>query len=624
MTIPINLADLIAALSPTAYWKHAEGTGTTVVDSSGNGYNGTYSGDKTLTDAGIGDGLTCVNFGTTGAANVFSAGLAAAFNGATFTVFGCAKRPSWGAVSDRLCIFRVDADNYFLISPGGSANRLEALYKSGGASRSWSSTMTTTDWFTWALVVDSAQDIAKYYLNGILQDTGKQLLGAWAGALTAAYYSQVCWTNSNMAHNAYWAGTALTDAQIYNLSTGATLATATQPFALVSARTLISKSGATEDWNGRPALTKNLDGSVWVMGYRSASAHGTAGAGIVNLRLSDDEGATWTADNTDLDGNAMTGAPFSWHAGDNNTDIGNLVFMTAPNGDFLLHIWEDDGGGTYQYRSTNDGKTWTAEGMINNDDRYMLVGDWFVDGSTLYVAGEVCPYNNAPGDIWDRPKDFGLLKSTDNGVTWTLSYINVATSNDNSEPGICHTGTADRLVVTMRDGSSSSVYTGKTYGYTSSDMGITWSAQQTLDASLGEIHRPRLRAIGDNNIIMLGRENLSAPPAGGSYSNTGGYTALWLSADQGASWGAKYRLDFVYTEDCSYADFIQRANGDWYVLSYNGIQSGPASITEFVVRAVLPCDTSLTVPAQSLSLTVPAQSLALTVPAQSLTLTVPA
>lgn len=43
-----NLADAIIALNPAGYWKLDETAGTTAIDSSGNGYHGTYTGAHTL------------------------------------------------------------------------------------------------------------------------------------------------------------------------------------------------------------------------------------------------------------------------------------------------------------------------------------------------------------------------------------------------------------------------------------------------------------------------------------------------------------------------------------------------------------------------------------------------
>lgn len=54
----------VLADSPLAYWRLGESSGTTMVDSSGNGRDGTYAGGYTLGATGLltGDADTCVDF----------------------------------------------------------------------------------------------------------------------------------------------------------------------------------------------------------------------------------------------------------------------------------------------------------------------------------------------------------------------------------------------------------------------------------------------------------------------------------------------------------------------------------------------------------------------------------
>ncbi len=56
-----SLSDTILGQNPTAYWRFGETSGTTAIDSTGNGYNGTYTGSYSLNASGAGlDGDTAL------------------------------------------------------------------------------------------------------------------------------------------------------------------------------------------------------------------------------------------------------------------------------------------------------------------------------------------------------------------------------------------------------------------------------------------------------------------------------------------------------------------------------------------------------------------------------------
>jgi len=76
----MTYADKVLLYSPIGYWKLDESSGTDVLDSSGNAFHGTESGITWSAD-GIGDGNTAALFdGNNDYADVFGAGLAAAWN----------------------------------------------------------------------------------------------------------------------------------------------------------------------------------------------------------------------------------------------------------------------------------------------------------------------------------------------------------------------------------------------------------------------------------------------------------------------------------------------------------------------------------------------------------------
>ena len=84
---PANLAAAILELSPAGYWKLDETTGTTAVDSSGNGRNGTYSSDHALNVGGF------ANFGGTGLVTIpDDDAFSVAGSSTGFTVFALVKQ----------------------------------------------------------------------------------------------------------------------------------------------------------------------------------------------------------------------------------------------------------------------------------------------------------------------------------------------------------------------------------------------------------------------------------------------------------------------------------------------------------------------------------------------------
>src|SRR5574340_820862 len=118
-----------------AYWRLNELSGTTVTDSSGNGFDGTASG-VTWDQAGIGDGETAAQFdGVNDTINVYSAGLASAFNGAVGTLAAWVKVNAasvWTDGANRSVVYvYVNASNFVQMRKG-SGGQIEMYYMAGG------------------------------------------------------------------------------------------------------------------------------------------------------------------------------------------------------------------------------------------------------------------------------------------------------------------------------------------------------------------------------------------------------------------------------------------------------------------------------------------------------------
>lgn len=319
-------------------------------------------------------------------------------------------------------------------------------------------------------------------------------------------------------------------------------------FKITTDETNLWTTSGSDDWLGRPVLADA--GDKWIAIYRAATAHSVDGAGKFHIRFSEDEGANWTAEDTFTDSDAVTGAPFAAHAP--NTDVGDAIVFVAPNGDLLVHAAErgSTACGTYQFRSTNGGKTWTDEGAINNDS-YLVGGqDYTIVGSDIYAVFMETVSTNGVAP-W-LPVTY---KSSDSGATWVeLGTIEPSTTYGN-EAGIIHTG-GTRLLAVMRD---YQVLT--TYQYVSDDLGQTWSARQAIP-DMGQLQRPRMKAFS-GGILLYGRDQLTLSDR----------TVVWYSADGGTTWGRKFYTGTAVAADTGYCDVLERSDGKFYIMTYGGTTS---------------------------------------------------
>ena len=182
---PLAYTNTIKALGPIAYWPQAEPSGTTIVDESGNGRNGTYVG-VTLGQPGIGDGRTAAGY-VSSVGNIYSASLAGAFNGQDVCAtiwFQPANAGIWtDGIIRRLASWRVDASNMLLMSKDSAANTLTINYIAGGVSKAVTFTLSATDWTHIAVRVRKSSDKLEGYLNGVKSSVLQSGIGTWAGSL---------------------------------------------------------------------------------------------------------------------------------------------------------------------------------------------------------------------------------------------------------------------------------------------------------------------------------------------------------------------------------------------------------------------------------------------------------
>lgn len=224
----INQVTALQRSNLLAYWPIYEAGGTVVADVSGNSRNGTYNG-VTLGQPGVNGTTSGLWNGTSSLADVYSASLAAAFNGGECTISLWLKVSAVGVWSDatsrRLLTFQVDANNRFLLQKTATANVLNWFYVAGATTKQISKTTTApTGWVHIALTVSKSGDALKAYYNGAQEGATQTGLGTFAGSLPAgatvlgalSTTPGTSWSGY-LAHVAVW-NTPLSAAQIAELA----------------------------------------------------------------------------------------------------------------------------------------------------------------------------------------------------------------------------------------------------------------------------------------------------------------------------------------------------------------------------------------------------------------------
>jgi hypothetical protein len=312
------------------------------------------------------------------------------------------------------------------------------------------------------------------------------------------------------------------------------------------------------DWYGRPHLVDVGDG-VWAMIYRDAYRHTGDPDGVFHIRFSDDEGASWTADDTKLGGGAVTGFPIEGY--EETDSVADGILIKAPNGDLLCHISahtvdESDNiiavSNPRQWRSTDGGETWSHEGVIVRTSQ-----DYFVLGSDIYVTGM--------GGNYGGPYQSILYKSTDNGLNWTKVSDITSTDDETNESGIEYMGDNTILAI-LRDDNEE-----KTYQRISADMGATWGSLEDITSQLAVFQRPRLHRY-NGRVYLIGRDAISL---------TERYTALYYTDSGGTYWQGPFYMDEVGYVDSAYCEMLPRSTGEFYMLSYAGTKDD-ADIMEYI------------------------------------------
>lgn len=187
----LRYTNRVLTLGPIAYWAMGETGGTAALDATVNARNGIYTG-VTLGLSGIGDGRSAATFdGATSYNNIYSAGLAGAFNGQLGSVIIWGKVSAAGVWTDgtarRLIYLAADTNNRVSLVKAAANNEIDWLYVAGATSKSAGITsFSPSGAFCAGLTWDKAGDAVKFYVNGVQSGATQTGLGTFAGSLAAA------------------------------------------------------------------------------------------------------------------------------------------------------------------------------------------------------------------------------------------------------------------------------------------------------------------------------------------------------------------------------------------------------------------------------------------------------
>lgn len=176
----------VARSSLIGFWPLSDPSGTTAIDASLLGRDGTYSGTYTLGAEGSGDGLPAVSSTAAHAISLIAA--ASAWNGAEGTMAGWFRMSGSGVWTDGTNHYGIyvlaDANNYAWVRKSTTNNQITVAHVGGAISKSVSLTLLTTDWFHIAWAWSATLGQTYLWLNGEPQTPPAAGLGTWAGTPT--------------------------------------------------------------------------------------------------------------------------------------------------------------------------------------------------------------------------------------------------------------------------------------------------------------------------------------------------------------------------------------------------------------------------------------------------------
>lgn len=178
----------LLALNPIACWLLDEREGTIAWDRSRNGRHGAHA-NVTLWGAGVGDQRPACSYdGMLAYTDVYSAGLAGAFDGQEGSLLIWAQVPDDGAWTDgtehRIITLTVDQANYLYLTKSAVNRQLVWEYSAGGvAQQVLRAANDSLAFMSLGLTWSRSQDTVRAFYNGQQEGADQNGLGVWAGAL---------------------------------------------------------------------------------------------------------------------------------------------------------------------------------------------------------------------------------------------------------------------------------------------------------------------------------------------------------------------------------------------------------------------------------------------------------
>jgi hypothetical protein len=206
--------------------------GSTALDISGSGRNGSYTAGITLGQAGLGDSLFAPDYAPLwdGSAskpvNLYSTSLRDAWTPGevTLSLFIKSAAAAWSdTLSHYAQYFYIENNNRIGLLQPGTANQFSGLYVAGGTINSCTIVnYNSTEWYNAIFRISKSEDAADLFINGGQPDPETNMhktgLGDWVGTLTALN-TALAYTrlNGQLAWGCAW-GRALTPAEILTVS----------------------------------------------------------------------------------------------------------------------------------------------------------------------------------------------------------------------------------------------------------------------------------------------------------------------------------------------------------------------------------------------------------------------
>ena len=217
-----SYTEIVLETDPIAHWTLGERFGATAYDTTQNRFNGAITG-ATLGQPGIGDGLTSMYFdGATDIIDVFSPGLAAAWNGNEYSWM------IWVKVED-VPTWQADYTRFLQAFAGGDFAQLQIAAADGFVLSTRKVTVavsktadasSTLDWIFLVATISRTANEHWLYFDAVQQGAAAAVTNAWANPVTTFTIGAQAGPSNVMkgwlAHPALWTR-ALTPAEVQRL-----------------------------------------------------------------------------------------------------------------------------------------------------------------------------------------------------------------------------------------------------------------------------------------------------------------------------------------------------------------------------------------------------------------------